>query len=131
MRDHYKYEDTLVEVHSLSLLQSVDIGSTKSHFMLHPLVVDWLKLRIDQKGRQKYAIEAKTMLTNYIITHDQGTLPLYIKHDILSHVDVCLQNDGEYLKGLDESDITSHMTSTHTFAKFYHEHGRYKEVEAM
>ena len=71
------------------------------------------------------------MLTNYINVHEQDALPLHIKHDILSHVDVCLQNDGEYLKGLDEADITSYMASIYIFAIFYHNHGQYQDAKMM
>ncbi|KAI9861251.1 MAG: hypothetical protein M1813_005424 [Trichoglossum hirsutum] len=129
--DQYKYQDIIVELLSLSLLQSVDIESTESRFSLHPLVTDWLKLRTDQKGRQKYAAEATMILTGYIDARDRAALPLQIKLDILSHIDVCVQNYREYLWELDESDIVSLRGSASTFAIFYQIHDRYQEAEAM
>src|SRR5438034_457792 len=129
--DRYKYRDILVGLRRLSLLQSLDIGSAKSHFSLHPLVTDWLRLRVDQKSREKYAIEATTVLKNYINTQYQDTIPLQIKLDMLSHVDICVQNDKEYLRGLDESDIASLRESATTLASFYQNHCRYQEAEAM
>ncbi|KAH0534126.1 hypothetical protein FGG08_007284, partial [Glutinoglossum americanum] len=131
MWDKYKYQDTIVDLLSLSLLQTVDIGSAESHFSLHPLITDWLKLRTDQKGRQEYTIEATMVLTNYIDALDQDTLPLQIKLDALSHVDVCLQNDREYLQELDESDIASLWGPESTFALLYQNYCRYQEAEEL
>ncbi|KAI9776252.1 MAG: hypothetical protein M1839_000486 [Geoglossum umbratile] len=132
--DQYKYQDIIVELLNLSLLQNVDIGNERSHFSLHPLVTDWLKLRTDQKSRQKYTMEATTILTNYIDAQDQRALPLQMKLDILSHVDVCLQNDREYLRELDEldeSDLLSLRRSAFTLGVFYRIQGRLAEAEAM
>src|SRR5439155_23592698 len=84
-----------------------------------------------RKGRQKYNMEATMILTNYIDAQDQNTLPLQIKLDMLSHVDICLQNDREYLRELDESDVASLPKSAYTFASLYRNHGRYQEAEAM
>ena len=95
--NQFKYQDVLVELRRLSLLQSLDTGVEETRFSLHPLVTDWLKLRRDQESRQKYTIEATMILANYINTQDQGTLPLQARLDTLLHVDMCLQNDTESL----------------------------------
>ncbi|KAH0538196.1 hypothetical protein FGG08_005212 [Glutinoglossum americanum] len=129
--DQYKYQDTVAELLSLSLLQGVDIGSSESRFSLHPLVTDWLKLRTDLEGRQKYTIEAMVILTNYVDMRDQDLLPLQIKMYMISHVDACLQNDKEYLPELDESDFVSLRGSAFTFASLYRDHCRYQAAEAM
>ena len=52
--DHYKYQDIVMKISSSSLLQVMDVESAESHFALPPLITDWLKLRIDQKCREKY-----------------------------------------------------------------------------
>ncbi|KAI9859671.1 MAG: hypothetical protein M1813_006602 [Trichoglossum hirsutum] len=131
MWDQYKYQDTIVELLNLSLLQDVNIGGIETRFSLHPLVTDWLKLRIDQKNRQKYTIEATTILSSYIDAQSLDTLPLQVKLDTLSHVDVCLGNDKEYLRGLSGSDIPSLRGSSYTFAELYKSHCRYQDAEAM
>ncbi|KAH0544047.1 hypothetical protein FGG08_001665, partial [Glutinoglossum americanum] len=129
--DQYKYQDTIAELLSLSLLQGLNIDSGESRFSLHPLIADWLKLRINLKDRQKYTIEATMILKSYIDMQDREALPLQTKLDILSHVDMCLRNDREYLRGLDESNTASLKGSASTFASFYQSHCRYQDAEAM
>jgi tetratricopeptide (TPR) repeat protein len=129
--DQYKYQDIIVKLSSLSLLQSVDIGSIESHFSLHPLVADWLKLRTDRKGRQNYTMETITILTEYINAKDLDTLPFQTKQDLVSHVDVCVRNEREYMEELNGSDVTSPREFAFIFALFYASQGRYKEAEDM
>ena len=129
--DQYKYQDTLVNVSSLSLLQNIKIGSTGSFFSLHPLVIEWLKLRTDRKSRQHYITEAKMILAGYIDVQDLDTLPFQFKQDIISHVDAWLQNDQEFLWESDESDVASAGDSANAFAFLYDKYGQYKEAEAM
>ncbi|KAI9759277.1 MAG: hypothetical protein M1840_003498 [Geoglossum simile] len=131
MWDQYKYQDTIVELLSLSLLQGMNIGSVESRFSLHPLVTDWLKLRIDRKDRQKYVIEATTVLKSYIDMQDKEKLSLQTKLDALSHVDMCLRNGREYLQELDRSKISSLRDSAFTFASLYKSHCRYQDAEVM
>ncbi|KAI9858058.1 MAG: hypothetical protein M1813_007870 [Trichoglossum hirsutum] len=129
--NQYRYQDIIVELLNLSLLQNVDIRSEGSCFSLHPLVTDWLKLRTDQKGRQKYTMEATAILTNYINAQDLDVLPLQIKLDVLSHVDMCIQNNREYLPESDELDFAFLRGSAFTFGYFYDNQGRLAEAEAM
>jgi hypothetical protein len=93
-----------------------------------PLVTDWLKLRINQKNRQKYAMEAMMILADYINEQGQDELPLQTKLDILSHVDVCPRNDRECLRGLGESNIDPLRDSAFAFALLYQSHCRYQDV---
>ncbi|RFU27468.1 hypothetical protein B7463_g8874, partial [Scytalidium lignicola] len=44
--DKYKFQDTLVELYGLSILQSIDLGADLSSFSLHPIIAEWLKLGI-------------------------------------------------------------------------------------
>ncbi|KAH0553453.1 hypothetical protein GP486_006477 [Trichoglossum hirsutum] len=123
----HRYHDVIAELQRLSLLQDMDTGSTDSRFPLHPLVADWLRLRIDQKDYRKYVIEAIGILTNHINAQDRDVLPLQVKLDMLSHIEMCLQNDTDCSLEV----IVSLRDSAHTFALLYSDHGRYKEAEAM
>lgn len=129
--DHYKYEDTLQELLRASLLQSLDVSSSDSRFSLHPLVTDWLKLRINERDRQEYAMEAIKVLTVYVDAKYQEALPSETNQDIISYLDVCLQNDREYSGGFRDLDTTSKRESAVIFASVYANHGRYQEAEAM
>ncbi|KAI9781791.1 MAG: hypothetical protein M1816_002181 [Peltula sp. TS41687] len=129
----YQYQDVLVELQKLSLLQTMDIGSEESRFSLHPLVAEWLRLRADQTGRHKYTIEAVNVVMKYLIVHDKGsfTFPLQARLEVLSHIDMCLQNEEEYLQNPDESDDTVLSAAALGFALLYQDFSRYQEAEAM
>jgi tetratricopeptide (TPR) repeat protein len=129
--DQYRYQDVIAELLSLSLLQSLDIGSEGTCFSMHPLITDWLKLRANQRSRQKYTMEAISILTDHIVAQDLGTLSLQAKLGMLSHVNVCVQNEREYSRGFDESDIASLSGFISTFASLYKTQSRYREAEAM
>ncbi|RDW57242.1 hypothetical protein BP5796_12692 [Coleophoma crateriformis] len=55
--DEYQIQDYLTDLRNLSLLQSLDIGETKTKFSLHPMIQDWVKLRENPESRQKFALE--------------------------------------------------------------------------
>jgi tetratricopeptide (TPR) repeat protein len=128
--DPYKYEDTIVELSNLSLLQRVDVESTASSFSLHPLVADWLKLRTDQKGREDCTIEAISLLAEYIDKQDGDKLPFEAKQYLLAHMDACLYNDQEYLKDLDKREIAGRKMA-YNFALYYGILDRYLEAETL
>jgi tetratricopeptide (TPR) repeat protein len=128
--DPYKYEDTIVELSNLSLLQRVDVESTASNFSLHPLVADWLKLRTDQKGREDCTIEAISLLAEYIDKQDGDKLPFEAKQYLLAHMDACLYNDQEYLKDLDKREIAGRKMA-YNFALYYKILDRYLEAETL
>ncbi|KAH0536108.1 hypothetical protein FGG08_006994 [Glutinoglossum americanum] len=129
--DGYKYQDILVELRKLSLLQSLDTGTEETRFSLHPLVVEWLKLRADQESRQRYALEAIVVLGDCISAQDQGTIPLQIKLDTLSHVDMCLRNDKEYSQELGGLDPVSLIEPLCVFGSLYKRFCQYQEAKTM
>ena len=53
-----KYQDSLVRLLSVSLVTSIDIMAADARFSFHPLIAEWLKLRIDDKIRYQYTEEA-------------------------------------------------------------------------
>ena len=128
--DQYKYQDIIVELLSLSLLQNVNVGSTESRFSLHPLVADWLKLRTDEQDRQAYVLEALTALTEYINTTDLDMFSFQARQDLLSHMDMCLQSEHEYIE-LSGSAVASSGDPAFAFAWFYARQGRYKDASIL
>ncbi|TVY17760.1 Nephrocystin-3, partial [Lachnellula arida] len=64
--DVLEFQDVLKELHKLSLLQSFQVNSTGSSFSLHPLIQDWVKLRVGLKAQKEYTIEATAMLCSYL-----------------------------------------------------------------
>src|SRR5436305_1381917 len=98
-------------------------------FSLHPLIQDWMKLRLDPRARQDYTIEAIAILSRYI--DKSGRLALRTKQTILSHLDSVLENDGIYLVQGPKLGELSLKAPTLTFASFCIDQGRYKEAERL
>lgn len=49
--DSDKYQDGIVRLCSISLVTTIDLMSEDARFSFHPLIAEWLKLRIDQSAR--------------------------------------------------------------------------------
>ena len=130
--DPYKFEDVLVELRNLSLLQSLDHNNQGSgKFSLHPLVQDWLKLRQSDFSRQRFTKEAMNMLTTYLDDSQIDRRPLDTRHDTLSHLDACVQNDLEYLHTGDNLGTGLFRLSATRFASYYKRQARYKESKTL
>src|SRR5439155_13601338 len=54
----YEFQDVIVELCNHSLVQNLEVGTTGTHFSLHPLIQDWMKLRLNPQGRRTYTAEA-------------------------------------------------------------------------
>ncbi|KAH0551461.1 hypothetical protein GP486_007324, partial [Trichoglossum hirsutum] len=126
----YEFRDVLAELFNLSLILSLETGTTGTHFSLHPLIQDWLKLRINLQDRRTYAAEAISILAAFIGDQDVAKLALQSKQLIVSHLDVSVQNDAKFLGGggLGAQYL---MSATASFASFYRLQGRYKEAEQL
>ncbi len=59
--DQYKFEEVVVEVFSLSYLQTVEVAGATISFSLHPLVADWLHPRREPENHP-HALEAISIL---------------------------------------------------------------------
>lgn len=55
--DTFKYEDLLAEFRKLSLLQRLTRRKDQSYFSMHPVVRDWIQLRIDLEKQQQALVE--------------------------------------------------------------------------
>lgn len=62
--DTYAYQDHLARLASLSLIQDFNIEGDLSFFSLHPMVKQWLQLRIPRSERRDYIREASNILTS-------------------------------------------------------------------
>lgn len=49
--DPFAFQDIVAQCYDLSLIQSFSMDGVKTSFMLHPLIGDWLRLRIDPEAR--------------------------------------------------------------------------------
>lgn len=53
-----RYQDSIVRLYSIALATTINIMTNDARIWFHPLVAEWLKLRIDQVARAQYAEEA-------------------------------------------------------------------------
>ncbi|KAI9859482.1 MAG: hypothetical protein M1813_006624 [Trichoglossum hirsutum] len=127
----YEFQDVLAEFFNLSLVLSLETGTTGAHFSLHPLIQDWLKLRINLQDRRTYVAEAISMLAAFINVQDAAKLTLQSKQLIVSHLDVSVQNDEKFLSNCDGLGTQYLMRATISFASFYRLQGRYKGAEQL
>ena len=116
--DSVKYEDVLVNLRSLSLIQKIDYSNSNTSFSLHPLVAD--RLRSTETPSQ-YVFQANLLLANAVKSEaaESGLfLKLYLQNlegkELLAHVENCL--DG--IKAFERS-WTDDQKRTLTICKFY------------
>ncbi|TVY92170.1 Nephrocystin [Lachnellula willkommii] len=100
--DVLEFQDILKELHKLSLLQSFQVNSTGSSFSLHPLIQDWVKLRVGLKAQKEYTIEATAMLCSYLQS-------------------ICNETGGFFTGSFEESQIlVDHVATTISNRKDFH-----------
>jgi tetratricopeptide (TPR) repeat protein len=128
--DKYKFLDMITELQNLSLVQRLDSGASTS-FSLHPLIQDWMKLRLGIQECQDYAAEAMLILSNYMNSQKSDRLTLLAKQTILSHLDAALENDHTYLIQGIRLGKSSLEVPALVFARFYLYQGRYEEAEQL
>ena len=127
----YEFQDVLAELSNLSLLQILETGPLGSRFSLHPLIQDWVKLRLSPQDRKTYATEAISALAAFIDTKDAVKLALQSKQTIISHLDASVQNDVSFLTHEDGLGTQYLIHATLSFASFYLSQGRYTEAEQL
>lgn len=91
--DSEKYEDSIVRLLSVSLVTSIDLMATDARFSFHPLVAEWLKLRVENKVREEYAVEAIHVVRLFVDNGDKKEIPVRDKGEILSHLDAVIAGD--------------------------------------
>jgi tetratricopeptide (TPR) repeat protein len=127
--DHFKYQDTLANLNRLSLLQSLSPGDV-TYFSLHPLVVDWLKLRRDTTFGRAYTLLSGAVLEEIILHEDTDAMQLGPRQYLLAHMDSCLHNQRLYLHSSDFIDEEV-LERLHTYGLFLERNNRYDDAEEM
>ena len=129
--DKYQFLDVIAELRNLSLIQGFDSGTQSTSFSLHPLIQDWMKLRLGNQDCQDYAAEATLILSNYMDAQNSDRLTLQAKKTILSHLDTALENDRTCLvRGIRLGESSLEFPAL-VFARFYRDQGWYKEAEQL
>ena len=134
MWDPDRFWDVIARSDELSLLQSISPGTDQegASFSLHPLIRDWLQLRLKSKKRADYAQEAILVLVCCAAAYDNLSTTLGEKTALLTHMDGSLSNEAEFLE---PQDWLGHQLESCNmaawFAGFYSKAGQYRTSEKL
>ena len=132
MWDADRYWDVIAKADELSLLQSTSPGTDRqgASFTLHPLIRDWLQLRLKAKERQEYTQEAIRVLA--YCTHDARSTTLEERGALIRHIDVSLSNDKEFSEPQERLGCSIESCGrAGWFADFYFGEGRSRASEQL
>ncbi len=130
--DTDKYQDSIVRLLSVSLVTSIDLMATDARFSFHPLIAEWLKLRIDGKARAEYTEEAIKVVRGYVDNGDKVEMDIRNKGETLSHIDKIVEHDQVYHSPQCGKHISHALKdATISFGSFYRRLGRYHETQDL
>ncbi|OJJ04857.1 hypothetical protein ASPVEDRAFT_44403 [Aspergillus versicolor CBS 583.65] len=140
--DKFVYQDVVVFLADLSLIQHVSGGDDNDlndasgfcTLSLHPLVRDWIQLRIPPSERRQHSIEALLVLDHYIKSAgiDYRDWTLKVRLQALSHVDASLELQCTYAANwADGSSYNELRIAFKAICTFYTDNGRYDEAERI
>ena len=132
--DADRYWDVIAKANELSLLQSTSPGTDQqgASFSLHPLIRDWLQLRLKPKERQEYTQEAIGVLACCVRAYKAPSMTLDERAALITHMDVSMSNDEKFMEShnrLGRSIASCNRASW--FARFYLDQGRYLMAEEI
>ena len=132
--DPDRFWDVIVTSEELSLLQSIAPGTDQqgATFSLHPLIRDWLQLRLQPKERGNFAHEAIAALACCVKAFETRSTSLEEKTALITHIDVSMSNDKEFSTSQDRlcHDLAS-CDLAFWFGQFYIDRGRYHTSEEL
>lgn len=106
--DSWKYQDTIVQLYSVSLISEIDMTSADITFLIHPLVEEWLKVRAGDPKDNIY-IEASTKLIHRICDrHIERVTNFYMDERVSLHKGImnCAIQQGFFLTTIDKYGFT-------------------------
>jgi tetratricopeptide (TPR) repeat protein len=128
--DVYSFQDILVELRNLSLLQSLAIQES-AIFSLHPLIQDWIKLRISPATRKLFAEQSMILLGDLMESSDLNITSFQAKNLLLGHLDAVLSNKDEYIPTVDFLASGDLLNAAYWFSDFLWLQGRSTQAEEM
>ncbi len=127
--DSEKFQDTIVRLSSVSLV-TIDLMSNDARISFHPLVAEWLKLRIDLSSRAQYTEEAIRVVRLFVDNGDKREMPTQDKSETLAHIDKIIEHDRAF--HVNEKHISDVLKeATVSFGSFYRRLGRYHETQGL
>ena len=132
--DSDRYWDIVDKSAELSLLQSVSPGTGQqgASFSLHPLIRDWLQLRMKEKERPKYTQEAIKVLVCCVKADEIRSTSLEERTALITHMDMSLSNDEKILEPQDRLGCNvANCKAAGWYASFYAIQERYRTSESL
>ncbi|KAL8910847.1 MAG: hypothetical protein Q9171_003885 [Xanthocarpia ochracea] len=128
--DSDKYQDCIVHLHSIALVTTIDLMADDARISFHPLVAEWLKLRIDQCARAQYVEEAIRIVRLFVDNGDKKEMPTQDKIEILGHIDKITEHEKVFRTN---GKPISHALkqATVSLGSFYRRLGRYHETRIL
>ncbi|KAK7887345.1 hypothetical protein LTR67_009765 [Exophiala xenobiotica] len=127
--------DLISKAYDLSLLDSIASGASSdvSRFSLHPVICDWLQLRVGEESSHEFVCEAIEMVADSVRQMDG-----YVNHSLqarmilLGHVDTCVENNQRFSPDSRRlGQELSTCAAAKWFASFYRDQGRYRVAEGL
>lgn len=122
------YRDMVSKLLRLSLAQGRNGKAGECCLSLHPMIKDWLQLRITETERGVYIMETINILANYINANVQER-SLQEVRSLLGHLDACMNSHSKFRTGSHRFGFGHLRKHAITFSNFYMSHGRYREAE--
>ena len=124
------YQDSVVRLYSTGLVTTINLMRDDARILFHPLVAEWLKLRVDQAARARYAEEAIHVVRLFVDNGDKMEMPTQDKSETLGHIDKIIEHQQDFqVNGNHISHALKHAIVS--FGSFYRRLGRYHETRAL
>ncbi|KFX92080.1 hypothetical protein O988_07432 [Pseudogymnoascus sp. VKM F-3808] len=128
--DKYEAQGILKELRKLSLLQNLQIGKHETTFSLHPLIQDWVKLRVKADDRQTFALEGILLLSTFL-KNDNNKMTLGQKQALMAHLEVVLQHENKYGIFQGNFEDVELQDAAFYFEEFLNSQGQYNLSKQM
>ncbi|KIW14961.1 hypothetical protein PV08_07748 [Exophiala spinifera] len=122
------------KMHSLSLLDSIGEGVWGEMYLsFHPVICDWLQLRISSESARRFVLEAANIVAVSIFSiRPESEAFSQSRSILLGHVEKCLANDRNFSShGGNIGQTIEGANAASYFALFCHRYGRYSVSEEL
>jgi tetratricopeptide (TPR) repeat protein len=121
--NHFKFEDAIVKMQELSLLQFSHCNERGITISLHSMVSEWLRMRLDKSLQPTFLKTAISHLQSHLRSIGQSDHKT--RQEGQAHLDTIWQ-------GVESFNLGDHFLEVRiTFGNFYHDQGRLKDAEMM
>lgn len=125
-----KYQDSVVRLYSIALVTTINLMTVDARISFHPLVAEWLKLRIDQVARAQYTEEAIRVIRLFVDNGDKKEMPTQDKSETLGHIDKIIEHH-QVFQVNGKRIAHALKEATVSFGSFYRRLGRYHETRTL